>query len=421
VAVARSRSELERVLGQYGATDLAFVEVDSAASIQFALEGRYVQLALPLPDPGDARFTLTPTGRQRGIVAQERAYEQALRQHWRALLLAVKGKLQSVESGISTFDAEFGSFLVRDDRASRRRRDKGRNPRAVNWLLGSSHTIAIALVAAFLVPASAVGAFALPPSLVGHLSAPFRTALPAEAGQDKSPAGVALALGSNDWSGFEAVPAAAASAPSSQRLAPRRPASQSLDAGEIALESAATTDVPTLSDSGSAPSSSGGEAPAAPSPLPPPASPHQAPAPSATKPKDNGKNTPGAPPTAGNDEDPNAPSSEESSSPNGGSDGSEGDPESNAPAAGDEDAGNGNDQSDKPGNGNGNDDKDKDRTDPPGNANGHSELEGNGNGNANPNGNGNGNDYGNSNPPGNASGQDDAKQPGKPTDKGKGK
>jgi hypothetical protein len=196
VGVHRSRYELERVLGRYGASDFALVEADANASIQFALEGRYVQLALPLPDPNAAHFTHTPSGRPRTVTAQERAYEQALREHWRALLLAVRGKLQSIESGISTFEDEFAGFLVphfHEQKSARRKK-----PKAVNWLLGSSHSVAIALVAAFLVPASAVGAFALPPSVVDHLAAPFRGALPDELAVPSEHAR-AVALGQSNW------------------------------------------------------------------------------------------------------------------------------------------------------------------------------------------------------------------------------
>jgi hypothetical protein len=203
VAVHRSRYELERVLGRYGASDLAFVEVDANASIQFAMRGRYVQLALPLPDPSAARFTHTPTGRPRTVAAQERAYEQALREHWRALLLAVRGKLQSVESGISTFEDEFAGFLV--PHVLEERNGKPKKPRAVNWLLGSSHSLAIAMVAAFLVPASAVSAFALPPTVVDHLSAPFHGVLDEEAGGVSD--GRSVALGRSDWVGSESEPA----------------------------------------------------------------------------------------------------------------------------------------------------------------------------------------------------------------------
>jgi hypothetical protein len=199
VGVHRSRYELERILGRYGASDFAFVEVDANASIQFAMHGRYVQLALPLPDPTDERFTQTPTGRPRTMVAQERAYEQALREHWRALVLAVRGKLQSVESGISTFDKEFAAFLVQHALEERNGKRK-KKPRAVNWLLGSSHSLAIVLVAAFLVPGSGVSAFALPPSVVDHLSAPFRGALPDELGEGSGDGSRSVVLGSSGWS-----------------------------------------------------------------------------------------------------------------------------------------------------------------------------------------------------------------------------
>lgn len=195
MGVHQSRYELERILGRYGASDFAFVEADSRASIQFAMHGRYVQLALPLPDPSGVAFTHTPSGRPRAIVAQERAYEQALREHWRALVLAVRGKLQSVESGISTFEEEFKGFLVPQ---FHEQKGKRRAPKAVNWLLGGSHTIAIGLVAAFFVPASAVGAFALPPSVVDHLSAPFRSSAPADQIASSDGSGAVASRGS-DW------------------------------------------------------------------------------------------------------------------------------------------------------------------------------------------------------------------------------
>src|SRR4051794_8813282 len=197
VEVHRSRYELERVLQKYGAGDVFFVEADANASIQFAIRGRHVQLALPLPDPDDSRFTHTPSGKPRTDTAQERAYEQALREHWRSLIVAVRGKLQSVESGISTFEQEFDRFLVPHFADEKRKRNR-KAPKAVNWLLGGSNSLAIALVAAFLVPAAAVGAFALPTNVVGHLAAPFRSAAAEEAAGGQGGNGLALARGG--WS-----------------------------------------------------------------------------------------------------------------------------------------------------------------------------------------------------------------------------
>ena len=265
MGVHRSRYELERVLGGYGASDVAFVEADANASIQFALEGRYVQLALPLPDPAAPRFTHTAGGRPRTIAAQERAYEQALREHWRALLLSVRGKLQSVESGISTFEAEFAGFMVPHFQEDKR--DRRKKPRAVNWLLGSSHTLAITLVAAFLVPASAVSAFALPPSVVDRLSAPFRGTLtdgPSAQGDRVQ----TLALGVSRWNRevrlerdpmFRSERVLAPADLSADVVIERRPESTTArDAAADRVSTGSSNEVSAGSDGNAAPVSTGG-------------------------------------------------------------------------------------------------------------------------------------------------------------------
>jgi len=43
---------------------------------------------------------------------QMRNWEQACRQRWRALCLAIKAKLEAVESGISHFEDEFLSQII---------------------------------------------------------------------------------------------------------------------------------------------------------------------------------------------------------------------------------------------------------------------------------------------------------------------
>src|SRR5262245_44396717 len=42
-------------------------------------------------------------------------WEQACRQRWRALALAIKAKLEAVESGIATFEEEFLAYVVMPD------------------------------------------------------------------------------------------------------------------------------------------------------------------------------------------------------------------------------------------------------------------------------------------------------------------
>ncbi len=67
-------------------------------------------------DPGDERFSRTPTGRvRRGEGVAREAYDSELRRLWRALALVIRAKLEAVESGISTLDREFMADVVTRD------------------------------------------------------------------------------------------------------------------------------------------------------------------------------------------------------------------------------------------------------------------------------------------------------------------
>ena len=108
----RSRRELERFLARRGASDFVVVQDDASARVRFALYGNYFELVLPLPDPGNRSFSHTPTGRPRTPAGQHRAYEQAVREKWRSLVLVTRGKLEAVESGISSVEQEFAVGYV---------------------------------------------------------------------------------------------------------------------------------------------------------------------------------------------------------------------------------------------------------------------------------------------------------------------
>ena len=81
VGVGQSRGEIERL----------------QARVQFRLHDRIVRFVIKLPD----RHKLSGP-----------RYEQAERQRWRALLLVLKAKLESVESAIETFEHAFLSQIV---------------------------------------------------------------------------------------------------------------------------------------------------------------------------------------------------------------------------------------------------------------------------------------------------------------------
>lgn len=109
----RSRAEIEKILQRYGADDFAYATNRERAMIAFAVHDRNIRFTVPLPDRNSREFTMTPTGKfQRTAAEAEKAYEQAVRQKWRALALMVKAKLEAVESGIVTFEQEFMPHIV---------------------------------------------------------------------------------------------------------------------------------------------------------------------------------------------------------------------------------------------------------------------------------------------------------------------
>lgn len=115
VSSDRSRAEIERTLRRYGATAFAYGWDAEAATLMFEIANRRVMFRLPMPNPADKAFTLTPTGKGRSAAAAEAAHEQAVRQRWRALALVIKAKLEAVAAGITTVEQEFLAHIVLPD------------------------------------------------------------------------------------------------------------------------------------------------------------------------------------------------------------------------------------------------------------------------------------------------------------------
>lgn len=112
----RSRAEIERTLTRYGAESFAYGWQQGQAMVGFQMRNRQVRFVLPMPDREDREFTHTPSrGNRRAPAAIEQAYEQAVRQRWRALALVIKAKLEAVEAGIVTFEDEFAMHMVLPD------------------------------------------------------------------------------------------------------------------------------------------------------------------------------------------------------------------------------------------------------------------------------------------------------------------
>jgi hypothetical protein len=107
----RSKMEIEKTLRRYGADSFVSGWGEGQVIIGFQMKDRKVRFNLPMPERD--HYKATEGGRKRwSDSAVEEAWQQGIRQRWRALALVVKAKLEAVESGITTFEEEFLAHIV---------------------------------------------------------------------------------------------------------------------------------------------------------------------------------------------------------------------------------------------------------------------------------------------------------------------
>jgi hypothetical protein len=116
VSAEKSRAEIEKTLQRYGATGFMYGWEETRAVVAFKMRDRHIKFVLEMPSLKEPQFWRTPgRGLRRSQAQAYAAWEQATRQRWRALALAVKAKLEAVEAKIATFEQEFLSHIVIED------------------------------------------------------------------------------------------------------------------------------------------------------------------------------------------------------------------------------------------------------------------------------------------------------------------
>ncbi len=119
VPIEKTRLELERLLGLYKARATAVFNSVTEAAVVFEMHERRVMFRMALPDRQAREFRLQKVGatgtKARTPAGQAAAWEKACRRRWRALLLAIKAKLVSVDEGIETFEEAFMAHVVMPD------------------------------------------------------------------------------------------------------------------------------------------------------------------------------------------------------------------------------------------------------------------------------------------------------------------
>ncbi len=95
VSAGQSRSDIEKLLAKHKATHIGYASTPGFATLGFQIGGRMVRFKVPMPDQATA--------------------PQKHRSRWRALMLCVKAKLESVAAGIETFEEAFLANVVMPD------------------------------------------------------------------------------------------------------------------------------------------------------------------------------------------------------------------------------------------------------------------------------------------------------------------
>lgn len=115
VPVEQSEAEIKKMIIKYGASSYASFETDRDVAIAFEMKSRRIVFKLPLPHKGQRDIFLTPTGQRRNESQIRSALAQAKRSKWRSLHLCIKAKLESVESGIESFEDAFLAHVMMPD------------------------------------------------------------------------------------------------------------------------------------------------------------------------------------------------------------------------------------------------------------------------------------------------------------------
>ncbi len=112
VPFERSLSEIVTLLRKAGADKIGQMEERERFTLQFLLDARMVRFVVQFPTGPEIDRLKGPRQNARDVAAQWR------RQRGRALLLVIKAKLESVESGVETFEQAFLPNIVLSDGAS---------------------------------------------------------------------------------------------------------------------------------------------------------------------------------------------------------------------------------------------------------------------------------------------------------------
>lgn len=108
ISVEDSQADIQNLLRKHGATKFGIDYNHNA--VLFELNKRSIRINLPMPVRDD--YSITLAGQKRNDAQIDKMYDQAVKQKWRALLLIIRAKLEAIESGITTMEDQFLSYML---------------------------------------------------------------------------------------------------------------------------------------------------------------------------------------------------------------------------------------------------------------------------------------------------------------------
>ena len=115
VATDRTQAEIQTTIRRYGADDIITGQSAEAARafVQFRYRGFSARVMIPLPDPKERRFWVTPSGKfEREADVARAEWEKATRQQWRVLLLLLKAQFEAIENNVITAEEAFLPWIL---------------------------------------------------------------------------------------------------------------------------------------------------------------------------------------------------------------------------------------------------------------------------------------------------------------------
>jgi hypothetical protein len=120
VPAPKTRGEIEHYVIQHGAVRFAFGHLEDRAAVSFVAKGYLVRFTIPMPSAEDKdvrkrALSLSRSNYRIDPPKLQIALEEENRRRWRCLLLAIKSKFTTIESGIETFEEAFLANIVTTD------------------------------------------------------------------------------------------------------------------------------------------------------------------------------------------------------------------------------------------------------------------------------------------------------------------